>query len=74
MDRGQGRRYTKIKNKKKGVPGCTEVSRLHSIYSTLLVMQQPLLKHLKETEKGINCCITGLEFSQKGEEIHHGTA
>lgn len=42
---------------KMGVPGCTEVSRLHCIYSTLLVMQQPLLKHLKEMgKKYVNCC------------------
>lgn len=59
---------------KVGVPGCTEVSRLHSIYSTLLVMQQPLLKHLKEIGKRrINCCIICSEFSQKGGEIHHST-
>lgn len=37
-------------------------------------MQQPLLKHLKEIGKrGINCCIIGSEFSQKGGEIHHST-
>lgn len=50
------------------------MSGLHSIYSTLLVMQQPLLKHLKEMGKNI-LIVVEVFFVRKSitQELHHDT-
>lgn len=49
------------------------MSRLHSIYSTLLVMQQPLLKHLKEMGKKILIVVVLFhqEVNHTRTEFHH---